>query len=170
MVRKSTMLSVILLPVLLLAVPALPVSSAPLNCIFEHYSSEDGLSHNSIADIHQDRTGYIWLCTWYGLSRFDGNTFVNYSILPGDYTKLSHNRLLSIDEDSLGYLWITTYDYRLFRFDPVSEKFSAVPDDIPGAGLKNLHVNMFHCDAAGNVWVSFHDAFSRSVPMKSGKM
>ena len=106
MVRKSTMLSVILLPVLLLAVPALPVSSAPLNCIFEHYSSEDGLSHNSIADIHQDRTGYIWLCTWYGLSRFDGNTFVNYSILPGDYTKLSHNRLLSIDEDSLGYLWI----------------------------------------------------------------
>ncbi len=158
MVRKSTMLSVILLPVLLLAVPALPVSSAPLNCIFEHYSSEDGLSHNSIADIHQDRTGYIWLCTWYGLSRFDGNTFVNYSILPGDYTKLSHNRLLSIDEDSLGYLWITTYDYRLFRFDPVSEKFAAVPDDIPGAGLKNLHVNMFHCDAAGNVWVSFHDA------------
>lgn len=147
-----------LLPVLFLAAPSLRLHSAPLDCIFEHYSSEDGLSHNSIADIHQDSRGFIWLCTWYGLSRFDGNSFVNYSIHPGDCTRLSHNRLLSIDEDSQGYLWIITYDYRLFRFDPRLETFAAVPEDIPGIGLSNMNVRLLHCDRLGNTWISFQDA------------
>ena len=140
----------------LLAAPAFLSYSAPLDCIFEHYSSEDGLSHNSISDIHQDSKGYIWLCTWYGLSRFDGNGFVNYTILPGDYANLSHNRILSIDEDRAGYLWITTYDYRLYRFDPVYERFKSVPDDIPGLdAVKNARISTFHCAADGSTWVAF---------------
>ena len=140
----------------LLAAPAFLSYSAPLDCIFEHYSSEDGLSHNSISDIHQDSKGYIWLCTWYGLSRFDGNGFVNYTILPGDYANLSHNRILSIDEDRAGYLWITTYDYRLYRFDPVYERFKSVPDDIPGLdAVKNARISTFRCAADGSTWVAF---------------
>ena len=156
--KKTIMIFSILLLVLLVTAPAAVLRSAPLDCIFEHYSSEDGLSHNSISDIHQDRTGYIWLCTWYGLSRFDGNRFVNYTILPGDYTNLSHNRILSIDEDMAGALWITTYDYRLFRFDPVKEKFTAIPDDVMDMSLGNVQVKLFHCDRAGNTWVSLDGA------------
>ena len=57
---------------ILSVVSALNVLKAePLEFIFEHYSSDDGLPHNSICDIHQDRRGYLWLCTWYGLSRYD---------------------------------------------------------------------------------------------------
>ena len=56
----------------------------PLEFIYEHYSIENGLPHNSISDICQDSRGYLWLCTWYGLSRFDGSGFVNYMMLPGD--------------------------------------------------------------------------------------
>lgn len=129
-------------------------SITSLDCIFEHYSSDDGLPHNSIADIHQDRKGYIWLCTWYGLSRFDGKSFVNYTMLPGDYANISHNRILSIDEDPLGYLWITTYDYRLYRFDTESEKFVGVPDDLAGSGYRNQKVTTFHCGSDGYTWVS----------------
>ena len=71
------------------------VSNAePLEFIYEHYSTEDGLPHNSICDIHQDSRGFLWLCTWYGLSRYDGSNFVNYTMLPGDYSNLSHNRIL----------------------------------------------------------------------------
>lgn len=151
-------LTVLMMSALLVAAPASDSCAAPLDCIFEHYSSEDGLPHNSIADIHQDRTGYIWLCTWYGLSRFDGNRFVNYTMLPGDYTNLSHNRILSVDEDGEGYLWLTSYDYRLYRFDPVYEKFTAIPDDLPALGSSDLKMKMFYCDRSGNAWVSFRDA------------
>ena len=155
---KASKIISFFLPLLLAAASAGNLHSAPLDCIFEHYSSDDGLPHNSIADIHQDSRGYIWLCTWYGLSRFDGNTFVNYTILPGDYTNLSHNRILSIEEDAGGYLWLTTYDYRLFRFDPVSEKFTAIPDDIAEAGLEDMKVKLFHCDRHGNTWVAFRNS------------
>lgn len=128
-----------------------------LDCIFEHYSTDDGLPHNSIADIHQDRNGYIWLCTWYGLSRFDGNTFVNYTTLPGDYANLSHNRFLSVREDVNGYLWLTTYDYKLYRFDKSVERFVAVPDDLDHSGLSRYKVDKFYCDSRGDTWIALQD-------------
>ena len=94
----------------ILSVLALQVSAAPIDCLFEHYSSEDGLSHNYISQILQDKEGYMWISTWYGLNRFDGNRFVNYTVQPGDYSNLSHNRILSLAEDAGGHLWVTTYD------------------------------------------------------------
>ena len=155
---KASNIFSLFLPLLLAVASAGNLHAAPLDCIFEHYSSDDGLPHNSISDIHQDSRGYIWLCTWYGLSRFDGNTFVNYTILPGDYTNLSHNRILSIEEDAEGFLWLTTYDYRLFRFDPVSEKFTSIPDDIEVAGPEDMKVKFFHCDRQGYTWVAFRNS------------
>ena len=55
--KKTIMIFSILLLVLLVTAPAAVLRSAPLDCIFEHYSSEDGLSHNSISDII--RTGPV---------------------------------------------------------------------------------------------------------------
>ena len=91
---------------------------------------DDGLSHNYISQILQDRKGYIWISTWYGLNRFDGNRFVNYTVQPGDYSNLSHNRILSLCEDACGYLWVTTYDNSIYRFDSGTETFVSVPGDI----------------------------------------
>ena len=138
------------IPALLLALRA---AAAPLDCLFEHYSSEDGLSHNYISQILQDRDGYIWISTWYGLNRFDGNRFVNYTVSPGDYSNLSHNRILSLCEDANGYLWVKTYDNAIFRFDSAREKFLSVPGDIDPS-LSKARVQKYHCDKAGNTWIS----------------
>lgn len=132
---------------------ALRTAAAPLDCLFEHYSSEDGLSHNYISQILQDRDGYIWISTWYGLNRFDGNRFVTYTVEPGDYSNLSHNRILSLSEDACGYLWVTAYDNSIFRFDSRTEKFLAVPGDI-SPELAKARVDMYHCDKAGNAWIA----------------
>lgn len=130
----------------------------PLEFIFEHYSSDDGLPHNSICDIHQDSRGYLWLCTWYGLSRYDGRSFVNYTMRPGDYSNLSHNRILSIDEDSSGYLWVTTYDMHLYRFDVDEEVFIDVSDVLKDLPIGNSKANEVFCDSAGRVWVALSGA------------
>ena len=128
----------------------------PLEFMFEHYSSDDGLPHNSICDIHQDSRGYLWLCTWYGLSRYDGNGFVNYTMLPGDYSNLSHNRILSVREDASGYLWVTTYDYHLYRFDVRTEEFVAVPGELKDFPVSGFQVSEVMPDSAGNMWVSIN--------------
>ena len=135
---------------MMLAVQAV---AAPLDCLFDHYSSEDGLSHDYISQILQDRDGYIWISTWYGLNRFDGSHFVNYTVQPGDYSNLSHNRILSLDEDANGYLWVKTYDNSIYRFDSRNEKFMAVPGDITPEFAK-ARVDKCHCDKAGNVWLA----------------
>lgn len=130
------------------------LKAEPLEFIHEHYSSDDGLPHNSICDIHQDRQGYLWLCTWYGLSRFDGNGFVNYTMQPGDYSNLSHNRMLSIDEDRNGYLWVMTYDYHLYRFDKSTEEFIAIPSELKGFPETDFKADFLYCDSKGHTWVS----------------
>ena len=135
----------------------------PLEFIFEHYSSDDGLPHNSICDIHQDCRGYLWLCTWYGLSRYDGNGFVNYIMRPGDYSNLSHNRILSVEEDAAGYLWVTTYDYHLYRFDVNLEEFVSVPGDLEDFPVSGMQVSDIMPDRSGNVWVSINGAGLRKV-------
>ena len=45
---------------------------------FTQYTSEDGLSQNTIMSILQDDKGVMWFATWDGLYKFDGYTFNNY--------------------------------------------------------------------------------------------
>lgn len=42
---------------------------------FNHYNDKNGLSHNSVRHIVQDRQGFLWLGTFSGLNRFDGYQF-----------------------------------------------------------------------------------------------
>ncbi|MBK7336938.1 MAG: hypothetical protein IPJ00_12540 [Saprospirales bacterium] len=41
----------------------------------KYFGLEDGLSHRDVQCIHQDRQGFIWIGTNYGLNRFDGYDF-----------------------------------------------------------------------------------------------
>jgi len=44
------------------------------------YTMGDGLVMNRVSGFHQDATGFIWIYTWDGLSRLEGNRFRNYFI------------------------------------------------------------------------------------------
>ena len=55
----------------------LSVKAQP-DCFFTHYSSEDGLSQNTVMSILQDRKGNIWLATWDGINKFNGYSFKTY--------------------------------------------------------------------------------------------
>ena len=79
-----------------------------------HYSTENGLSSNSIADIVQDDLGYVWLATWNGLSRFDGYTFYNYKTGAGSHIHNLHNRIRSLLADMQQNIWLRMYDGRIF--------------------------------------------------------
>ncbi len=146
---------IIISVLLILGFSSVKAGAEPLEFVFEHYSSDDGLPHRSICDIHQDSRGYLWLCTWYGLSRYDGNGFVNYVMRPGDKSNLSHNRILTVDEDSSGYLWVMTYDYKLYRFDVGKEEFTAVPSGLEDFPAVDAKLDEIHCAANGDVWCAF---------------
>ncbi len=69
----------------------------------------------------------MWFATWNGLYKFDGYTFKNYKAHPGDNIELSNNRLDYIKEDRYGYIWMQTYDHQVYRFNPRTGQFQAIP-------------------------------------------
>ncbi|MEO1023700.1 MAG: two-component regulator propeller domain-containing protein, partial [Bacteroidota bacterium] len=68
------------------------------------YSIESGLSESVVNDVIQDRDGYLWMATGYGLNRFDGIEFLNYFEEHG----LNSNRVRSLYQDRTGKIWIGT--------------------------------------------------------------
>lgn len=113
---------------------------------FTQYTSEDGLSQNTIMSILQDNKGVMWFATWDGLYKFDGYTFNNYKAHPGDSIGLSNNRLDNIKEDRYGYIWVQSYNHQVYRFNPRLERFQAIPYD----NYLSLDMYVLPC---GDVWI-----------------
>ena len=63
------------------------------HCFFTHYSTEDGLSQNTVMNILQDHKDNLWFATWDGINRFDGYTFKTYKARQGDYIRLAKYRV-----------------------------------------------------------------------------
>ncbi len=80
-----------------------------------HLDNNQGMSNSSVNVIFQDRTGVVWIGTWDGLNRYDGNHFTQYHSTTYDATTLSHPVIRDVlEEDSL-YLWVVS-DWGLNRF------------------------------------------------------
>ena len=79
--------------------------------------SSDRLSSSLITCLCQDRYGYIWIGTEYGLNKFDGYRFTSYLHQQKDTTSLLDNEISSFCVDKNGSLWIgcskglVKYDY-----------------------------------------------------------
>lgn len=89
---------------------------------FKHITANDGLSHNWVRCIIQDKYGFIWIGTDDGLNRYDGYDFRVYKTDIDDSTSVSHNSIQVLFEDNNGNLWIGTnrglnlYDRKNDRF------------------------------------------------------
>jgi ligand-binding sensor domain-containing protein len=101
----------VLLQLLALALSCFPAARAALPV--RTYTTEDGLPHNRVNQVRLDSNGFLWICTDAGLSRFDGNRFVNYTIRDG----LPHAHVNAVLETRRGEYWIAT-DAGISRFSP----------------------------------------------------
>lgn len=66
----------------------------------QNYTMEDGLVANPILCIYQDKYGFMWFGTPYGLSKYNGYTFTNYTHRNG----LSSDIISALFEDENGDL------------------------------------------------------------------
>jgi len=71
---------------------------------FKNYTVQDGLAQSQINSIQQDLSGYLWIGTESGLSRFDGINFINYSVDDG----LPDNKIEAIFISEQNEIWIAT--------------------------------------------------------------
>ena len=124
----------------------------------EHYSRDNGLSHNSVRHIVQDKFGILWLGTFKGLNSFDGQRFTPY---------LSNSKLkngiqddditaLVLDEDS-DVMWIgtrgglTKFNLRTHQFTTfIHEKDN--PKSIPDSEIRSIYIDKFK-----RIWIGTKD-------------
>ena len=72
----------------------------------QRFYTSDQLSSNQITDICQDKTGYIWVATEYGLNKYDGYSFTNYLQDKNNPASINSNNVVSLFQDSQGSLWV----------------------------------------------------------------
>lgn len=108
----------------------LVTASAQADVWFEEVYSINPLSHNNVTYIHQDRLGYLWIGTFNGLNKYDGYSFKIYKFNDLDSEHATTNRIAAIHEDKSGRLWIETYDGSYQCFNPVTEEFFSIPQNL----------------------------------------
>ena len=69
----------------------------------KHYGTENGLSHREVNAIFQDRQGFMWFGTKFGLNRFDG---LKFSVYTKERNGLGFDDIQSIAQDAEGILWL----------------------------------------------------------------
>ena len=77
---------------------------------FKQISTFDGLPTDEVQKVYQDREGFIWLATRYGLCKYDGYQVTVYKsnlYAPG---LLTNNNVYCLVDDTEGYLWIGTQE------------------------------------------------------------
>jgi ligand-binding sensor domain-containing protein len=146
----------------LLAVLALSFSTRTraqqLQASLSHYSTDDGLPSNTIANIVSDDFGYIWLATWNGVSRFDGFNFYNYKTGNASGIKGMHNRLDNMTVDQSQNIWLKMYDGRIFVINRLTDR---IEDPLEGIdGHEDFHIDYFfnpYVTSSGDVLVSMQN-------------
>ncbi|MFW6245918.1 MAG: hybrid sensor histidine kinase/response regulator transcription factor [Tangfeifania sp.] len=122
--------------------------------IFEHITTNDGLSQSTVNSIIQDHRGFIWFGTNDGLDKFDGYKIERFSHEKNTPGSLNKNTILTLYEDTEGIIWIGTYGGGINRFDYSLQEFTQfehVPGDINS--LSNNQVFEIFKDSEGIFWI-----------------
>jgi ligand-binding sensor domain-containing protein/two-component sensor histidine kinase len=125
------------------------------NALFEHITSENGLSSNQVNCLYQDSRGFIWVGTNNGLNRYDGVEMVQF--FQNGSNSISGNIINSITEDRQHNLWIGTNE-GVSCLQPLTNTFTNYLNT--SADMELLKATRFFVslDSQDQLWVSsnFH--------------
>lgn len=78
------------------------------NFSLEQFTTDNGLSHESVINITKDKDGFLWIGTANGLNRFDGISFKNFHNDPNNIQSIPGNYVAGTTLDKKGFLWVAT--------------------------------------------------------------
>ena len=112
------------------------------------WRSDEGLPDNNVSGIAQTTDGFLWVGTYGGLVRFDGDRFDEFSPLniEGMLVRGIHTLLL----DKSDKLWLSMDRGFIICADRKSAKVLTTAD-----GLPNTQVQVFAEDGDGAIWMAY---------------
>jgi ligand-binding sensor domain-containing protein len=117
-----------------------------------YFTTENGLSGNTVTSFAEDKAGNIWLGTHSGLSKYDGKTFTRYTAADG----LINNTVSELLIDRKGALWIGTWR-GVSTFNGTTFSTFTIPNPdvelLPYQTTMNWVTEIIE-DKHGNIWIS----------------
>ena len=101
--KSGFFLAFIILLGILFSMPACIFGQDPS---FNRFSVEEGLPSKDVYDVLVSSDGLLWFATDNGVSRYDGNKFVNFNVEDG----LPTASVLKFYEDLFGRIWFMAYN------------------------------------------------------------
>jgi len=119
----------------------------------KNISEKDGLSNNSVNDIHQDRNGHYWFATHFGgISKYDGSVFTNFT----KQGTIQGEEVWSIFEDNKGRIWFPAENFGVYRFD--ENEFQNFNES---NGLTTNAIQSIYEDREGRFWMGGYKGLFR---------
>jgi len=121
---------------------------------FERLTRINGLSHDNVYAIIQDKYGFMWFGTQDGLNKYDGYTFTHYYHEANNENSLISSSFGKIFEDSKGNLWFGTYFSGLDCYDPILQKFKHyLHDENDPSTISSNRIRCITEDKHGYIWI-----------------
>lgn len=130
------------------------VLAQPPAIFFDHITTKDGLSNNSVNAILKDSQGFLWVGTSDGLNRYDGRNFISFYHSIYNASSLPHNDVYCLFEDDNGYIWTGTFN-GLCRLNPATNEIKRIspPKNIDTTAFFLIN-DVKQSKADGIIWVA----------------
>ncbi len=114
------------------------------------FTTSDGLAHNDVRAVASDSSGFLWIATWDGLSRYDGYSFKNYYHNSNDSLSLPYFSILNIMVDGGDNLWLITDDNVVAKYDRNNDHFIRLDHLYHNLPENYIHISV---DESGYLWL-----------------
>ncbi len=133
--------------------------------LFSYIGKKDGLHHENVQTVQQDKKGYIWIASDRGIQRYDGNRFLNFVHEEGNPASIPAGNINSILIDKKDRLWILSSKNILGYMDVSKLTFHPVKIILP-AGDPDRPLLVLHIDkddhviliSLGKTFLTYNDA------------
>ena len=130
--------------------------------VFEHITTDEGLSQSTVNAIVQDQRGFMWFGTNDGLDKYDGYTIERFIHEKDNPNSVSKNAILSLYEDKVGILWIGTYGGGLNRFNFEYQQFTRFEHNPSNPfSISNNQIFEIFEDSEGVFWIGTEQGVDR---------
>lgn len=118
----------------------------------KHIGVDDGLNGRQTYNVTQDKKGFIWIATRFGVDRFDGENIKNYPMdVLYNGTKPMRTIKVTLDKDSS--LWAYTDRGTIYKYHNQREEFICFSD-------LAQYLRAIHLDQDDNLWVGTYSDIS----------
>lgn len=133
---------------------------------------DDGLSQAAVHDMAQDTSGYLWIATRDGLSKYDGSGFTVFRNIADDSTTIANNQVWRVMSDNRGGMWMATAK-GISYYNTLTEEFENYDfstEGFPRANDLELSADsMLLATSEGLFSLRFSDQVWHSYPAFKGK-